>query len=202
MSQINYKSKYLKYKAKYLFIKSNQIDQEYRSSHNLLNGGAAGSVPSSAAGSAAGSVEEQQIKQLDKQLQELETKYNNDLLQLNRDKEKYINDLKENNIFATGNPLDVPTSETYDNHYYYNNNDKQKLDEQYKQDKQKILTKIQLLKSPVPSTVLLVPAVIQTSTPPIQSAVTQTLTPPIQTSIQSAVPPINYHYFEIRDAEK
>jgi hypothetical protein len=146
MSQINYKSKYLKYKTKYLFITNNQIDQEYRSSHNLLNGGAAGSVPSSAAGSAAGSVEEQQIKQLDKQLQELETKYNNDLLQLNRDKEKYINDLKENNIFATGNPLDVPTSETYDNHYYYNNNDKQKLDEQYKQDKQQILTKIQLLK--------------------------------------------------------
>jgi hypothetical protein len=43
MSQINYKSKYLKYKAKYLFIKNNQIDQEYRLSLNLLKGGAAGS---------------------------------------------------------------------------------------------------------------------------------------------------------------
>jgi hypothetical protein len=44
MSQINYKSKYLKYKTKYLFIKNNQIDQGFRSSLNLLNGGAANPV--------------------------------------------------------------------------------------------------------------------------------------------------------------
>ena len=145
MSQINYKSKYLKYKAKYFFITNNQMDQEFKSSLNLLKGGAAGSV------------EEQQIKQL----QELETKYKKDLLQLNTDKEKYINDLKETNFFATDNSLDIPTSETYNYHYNYNNNDKKKLDEQYNQDKQKILEKIQLLKSPV------LPTVTQTSTPPI-----------------------------------
>ena len=44
MSQINYKSKYLKYKTKYLFIKNNQIGQEFRSSLNLFKGGAASSV--------------------------------------------------------------------------------------------------------------------------------------------------------------
>jgi hypothetical protein len=44
MSQINYKSKYLKYKTKYLFIKNNQIDQGFRSSLNLLKGGAANPV--------------------------------------------------------------------------------------------------------------------------------------------------------------
>ncbi len=44
MSQINYKSKYLKYKAKYLFITNNQMDQELRSSLNQFKGGASDSV--------------------------------------------------------------------------------------------------------------------------------------------------------------
>jgi hypothetical protein len=44
MSQINYKSKYLKYKAKYFFITNNQMGQELRSSLNQFKGGAASSV--------------------------------------------------------------------------------------------------------------------------------------------------------------
>lgn len=173
MSQINFKSKYLKYKTKYLFIKNNQIGSEHRSSLNILNGGAADSV------------QEEQIKKLEKQLQELETKYNNDLLQLNTNKENYINDLNEKNFFATDNPLDIPTSETYNSHYNYN----------YEQDKQKILKKIQLLKSPI--SLQVPPTVIQSVVLPVTQSVQQ-LTVSSQSKVQY---PLNTHYFETRNAE-
>ena len=183
MFQINYKSKYLKYKTKYLFIKNNQMDQEFKSSLNLLKGGAASSV-------------EEQIKQLEKQLQELDKKYNTDLKKL----ETYVKELE-----IPGYHYDsINTPPTNIN--YYNQN-KNVLDDQYKQDKQKILEKIQLLKSPLPliviqSAVLPVPlSVVPLSVVPLSTISSQSASV-VQQLASSQPDPINTHYFETRDAER